>query len=89
MERRRDRNPREPSRSFDSPGFLTPTAGVWGPQLEEGAAVFKTTTLSKINRCRFTFQLAIQCRAALQLRAGLALLTAVKTQGFVGSESDC
>lgn len=53
-----------------------------------GAAVFKTTPLSKINRRRFTFQSTIQSRAAPQLTVDLMLLTAVKAQGFVGSERE-
>lgn len=54
------------------------------PAVRRGAVVVKTAALSKINHRRFTFQLSMRRRASPQLKAGLRLLTAAKTHGFLG-----
>lgn len=76
--------PGSPAGALIHRGFSHQPHGARGPGARGGAAVFKTTTLSEINRRCFTFQLSIQSCVLLQLRADLTRLTAVKAQGFVG-----
>lgn len=68
MERQRGRNPQEPSRSFDSPGFLTSTAGVWGPQLEEGPPSLKPQRCQKLIAAAllFNYQFSVELRCSLE-----------------------
>lgn len=64
MERWRDggvETPESPAGALIHRGFSHQPQESGAPALEEGPAVFKTTTLSKINRRRFTFQLSILC----------------------------